>query len=100
MCDDRPLPEHGRRDCRSIPCYGIPARPEFRSMSSGERLPKREPVPADREKRSTSASSMAALLLAVGLREVREGHVEVRRKRSDSPRFDWLVDVSEGDAGF
>ena len=60
----------------------------------------RDAVMDEAEKRSTSASSMAALLLAVGLREVREGHVEVRRKRSDSPRFDWLVDVSEGDACF
>lgn len=59
----------------------------------------RDAVMEEADKRSTSASSMAALLLAVGLREVREGRIEVRRKRSDSPRFDWLVDVSEGDAG-
>ena len=59
----------------------------------------RDAVMAEGERRGTSTSSLAALLLAVGLREVRSGRVDVRRKPSESPRFEWLVEVSEGDAG-
>lgn len=59
----------------------------------------RDAVMQEAERRGASASSMAALLLAAGLREVHAGRVEVRRSPSDSPRFEWIISVSEADAG-
>lgn len=47
----------------------------------------------------TSASSMCAYLIAVGLRAMRQGQVRLPKTGSDSPRFGFLVEVTEEDAG-
>ena len=52
---------------------------------------------ADHER--TTASSVAAFLIARGIRSVRKGALSLPKTGSESPRFDFLVEVSEGDAG-
>jgi hypothetical protein len=47
-----------------------------------------------------SASSMGAFLLARGLRAYRAGDCRPRKVACESPRFEFLVDVDERDAGF
>lgn len=51
------------------------------------------------ENEHVSGSSLAAFILARGLRDVREGKLLLRKIPSDSPRFEFLVDVKERDAG-
>jgi hypothetical protein len=52
---------------------------------------------ADREQ--TTASSLASFLIARGLRGLRRGEVQLRKMPSESPRFEFLIEVEEGDAG-
>ena len=51
------------------------------------------------EVEDTSASSMCAYLIAVGLRELHKGKIRLPKTGSDSPRFGFLVEVTEHDAG-
>jgi hypothetical protein len=52
---------------------------------------------ADQEQ--TSASSIAAFLIARGIRELRKGTLVLSKTASESPKFVFLVEVSESDAG-
>ena len=47
----------------------------------------------------TTASSVAAYLIARGIRALRRGEMRLPKIPSESPRFDFLVEVEEGDAG-
>ncbi len=49
------------------------------------------------EEEMCSASSLAAYLLMDGLRRWRRGEVDPPKTPSESPRFEWLVDVPEED---
>ena len=60
----------------------------------------RDAIMEEAERELTSASSLAAALLAVGLRELRMGRVDLQKRPSDSPRFEWVVEVREPEAGF
>ena len=46
-----------------------------------------------------SASSLVSYLIAVGLRDLARGKIRLRKTGSDSPRFDFIVKVTEHDAG-
>ena len=59
----------------------------------------RDAIQAQAEAERTSASSLAAALLAEGLWALRAGKVDLQKRPSDSPRFDWIVEVRERDAG-
>lgn len=59
----------------------------------------RDAIQEQAEREGTSASSLAAALLAEGLWALRAGKVDLQKRPSDSPRFDWIVEVKERDAG-
>lgn len=59
----------------------------------------RDAIQEQAELERTSASSLAAALLAEGLWALRAGKVDLQKRPSDSPRFDWIVEVRERDAG-
>ncbi len=52
---------------------------------------------ADHER--TTASGVAAYLIARGIRAIRKGTLSLPKTGSDSPRFDFVVEVTEDDAG-
>jgi len=52
---------------------------------------------ADHER--TTASGVAAYLIARGIRAIRKGTLSLPTTGSDSPRFDFVVEVTEDDAG-
>jgi hypothetical protein len=47
----------------------------------------------------TTASSVAAFFIARGIRNWGRGAVRLPKVPSESPRFEFLVEVTEGDAG-
>lgn len=60
----------------------------------------RDAVMAEAEREGTSASSLGAALLAAGLKELRMGRLDLQKRPSDSPRFEWIVEVREPEDGF
>lgn len=51
------------------------------------------------EDEQTTASSVAAFFIARGIRGWRQGKLRLPKLPSESPRFEYLVDVDEDDAG-
>lgn len=60
----------------------------------------RDAVMQAAEAEGTSASSLAAALLDAGLRELSAGRLDLQKRPSDSPRFEWIVEVDEPKESF